>query len=263
MGAEEFREQLAQAELVLVGLGEEFDAACQLKDVEAFVRGRQLLQDENKSWLVPAWGEYCADRQGLDAVRPVLEKLVNLLDGKNYYVVSVSTNSVIASVMEGIDRLVMPCGSVLFKQCGHGCEGEIFPVAKEDVTLLNAFFQKLWDGRFESEEVTMLGSCRRCGYPMTLNNVYADGYDENGYLEEWKRYTKWLQGTLNRRLLLLELGVSLGFPSVIRRPFERIATYNKKAFLCRVNDNFYQLPEDLLSKGVGILKNAIDWLSQL
>lgn len=262
MDVEELREQLAQAELVLVGLGEEFDAACQLKGVEEFTQGRQLLQDKSVSWLVPAWGEYCVDRLGVDMVRPVLEKLVSLLNGRNYYAVSVSTNSAIASVMGG-DRLVMPCGSVLAKQCGNGCEREISPVEKEDLTLLNAFFQKLWNGCFEGEEVPLLGSCSRCGQPMVLNNVYADGYDENGYLGAWQRYTKWLQGTLNRRLLMLELGVSMGFPTVVRRPFEKIAIYNQKAFLCRVNENLYQLPTDLLSKGVGISKNAIDWLSQL
>lgn len=263
MSAEGFREQLAQAELVLVGLGEEFDAACRLKNVDEFVRGRQLLQDKNKSWLVPAWGEYCADRQEVNVVRSELEKLVSLLDGRNYFVVSVSTHSAIASVMEGNGRLVMPCGSVLAKQCGNGCEGEILPIATEDRSLLNAFFHKLWDGRYESEEVPVLGRCRKCEHPMVLNNVYTDGYDENGYLEAWQRYTKWLQGTLNHRLLLLELGVSLGFPSVVRQPFERIATYNQKAFLYRINENLYQLPENLLSKGVGISKNAIDWLRQL
>lgn len=263
MSTEGFREQLAQAELVLVGLGEEFDAACQLKDIEEFVRGRQFLQDSGKSWLVPAWGEYCADRQGLDVVRHVLEKLTGLLEGRNYYVVSVSTHSAIASVMGSSGRLVMPCGSVHAKQCGNGCEGEICPVAKEDISVLSAFFQKLWDGRFESEEVPAFGSCRKCGHPMVLNNVYAEEYNEKGYLEAWQRYTKWLQGTLNHRLFLLELGVSLGFPSVVRQPFERIVTYNQKAFLYRVNENLYQLPENLLSKGVGISKNAIDWLSEL
>lgn len=263
MGAEELREQLAQAELVLVGLGEEFDAACQLKGVEEFTKGRQLLQDKSVSWLVPAWGEYCVDRLGLDTVRPVLEKLLSMLNDRNYYTVSVSINSAVVSVMGG-DRLVMPCGSsVSAKQCGSGCEGEIFPVGKEDLTLLNDFFQKLWNGRFEWEEVPLLGSCSRCGHPMVMNNVYAAGYDENGYLEAWQRYTKWLQGTLNRRLLLLELGVSMGFPTVVRRPFEKITTYNQKAFLCRVNENLFQIPTDLLSKGVGISKNAIDWLSQL
>lgn len=262
MGAEELREQLAQAELVLVGLGEEFDAACQLKSVEEFTRGRQFLQDQSVSWLVPAWGEYCVERLGLDMVRPVLEKLVSLLNGKNYYAVSVSTNSAVASVM-GSDRLVMPCGSVLTKQCGNDCEGEIFPVGKEDLTSQNTFFQKLWNGCFEWGEVPLLGSCSRCGHPMVLNNVYTSGYDEHGYLEAWQRYTKWLQGTLNRRLLLLELGVSMGFPTVVRRPFEKITTYNRKAFLYRVNENLYQIPTELLSKGVGISKNAIDWLSQL
>ena len=212
MGAEKFREQFAQAELVLVGLGEEFDAACQLKEVDEFVRGRQFLQDEGKAWLVPAWGEYCADRLGANVIRPVLEKLMSLLDGRNYFVVSVSTHSAIASVMEGNGRLVMPCGNVLAKQCGNGCAGEIFPITAEDKSWLDAFFQKLWEGHVDLEDVSGLGSCGQCGHPMVLNNVYADNYDENGYLETWQRYTKWLQGTLNHKLLLLELGVSLGFP---------------------------------------------------
>lgn len=263
MGAEEFGEQLVQAEQVLVGLGEEFDAACQLKNVEEFVRGRQQLQDQGKSWLVPAWGEYCASRLGVDVARPVLEKLLSLLDGKDYYLVSVSTHSAITSVFGDTDRLVMPCGSVQSKQCGHDCKGEIFSLEKEDFAVLNAYFQKLWNGRLEAEEVPGLGNCRKCGHTMVLNNVYADGYDENGYLGSWQRYTKWLQGTLNHRLFLLELGVSMGFPSVVRSPFEKIAAYNQKAFLYRVNENLYQLPQSLLVKGVGISKNAIDWLSQL
>lgn len=263
MDSEEFREQLAQADMVLVGLGEEFDASSQLNNVQEFVNGRRLLQDRNALWLLPAWGEYCTEKMGINAVRTALEKLFNLLEGKNYFVISVSTNSAIVSVLGDRKRFVMPCGSVLTKQCASGCEGEPSPVTAEDSALVSDFFEKLMHGSLVLDESALLGKCEQCGGPMVLNNVYADRYNEKGYLKDWQIYTKWLQGTLNRRLLLLELGVSMGFPSVVRHPFERAAIYNKKAFLYRVNEKICQLPADLLPKGCGISKNAIDWISQL
>ena len=76
-------------------------------------------------------------------------------------------------------------------------------------------------------------------------------------------YTKWLQGTLNHRLIVLELGVSMRFPSVIRWPFEKVAYFNNKATFIRVNENLYQLTEELAGKGVGIPQNAIEWLKIL
>lgn len=263
MAPEEFKEQLTQAEMVLVGLGEEFDASSQLNNVQEFINGRKLLQNRNALWLLPAWGEFCTEKLGIDTVKETLEKLSDLLEGKNYFVVSVSTNSNIVTVLGEGKRLVMPCGSVLTKQCISGCEGEPSSVTAGDRALLTGFFEKLWYGSLAQDELTLLGRCQQCGEPMVLNNVYADKYNEKGYLEDWKIYTKWLQGTLNRRLFLLELGVSMGFPSVVRHPFERTAIYNKMAFLCRVNEKTYQLPTDLSSKGCGISKNAIDWISQL
>ena len=74
---------------------------------------------------------------------------------------------------------------------------------------------------------------------------------------------KWLQGTLNRKLFILELGVGMRFPTVIRWPFEKAAFYNKRACFCRVNEKLYHLTEELAEKGWGISQNAIDWLLKL
>ena len=98
---------------------------------------------------------------------------------------------------------------------------------------------------------------------MILNNIYAENYNEMGYLEQWKLYTKWLQGTLNRRVVILELGVGMKFPTVIRFPFEKIAFFNQKAEFYRIHEKLYQLTEDLKGKGQGISQNAIDCLRNL
>ena len=82
-------------------------------------------------------------------------------------------------------------------------------------------------------------------------------------MEKWQLYTEWLQGSLNHKLIILELGVSLRFPSVIRWPFEKIAFFNNKASIYRINEKLYQMTEELSGKGIGIAQNAIDWINDL
>lgn len=74
----------------------------------------------------------------------------------------------------------------------------------------------------------------------------------------WDKYTGWLQRTLNRKLVLLELGAGFLTPTVIRWPFEKIAMLNNKAMLYRVNEKFPQLPEEIKGKGVAICENSLE-----
>ncbi len=77
----------------------------------------------------------------------------------------------------------------------------------------------------------------------------------------WDKYTKWLQGTLNRNVLILELGVGLKYPGVIRFPFEKAAYFNKKADFIRVHGRLYQMTEELGDKGISIAQNAVAFLA--
>lgn len=262
METEEILERIRQADMVLVGLGEEFDDIRRLRSDTAYQNGRELLEAGHE-WLIPAWSEYCIGRLGEDLVTPALEKLAGILEGKNYFAVSVSTNSAVERALGSKERLVMPCGGTQVKQCEKGCQGELRPLTEADVSALETVFGELYAGQTPRDGIWSPGVCSYCGCSMVLNNVFAENYNEKGYLDKWQLYTKWLQGTLNRRLFLLELGVGMQFPSVVRWPFEKVATYNEKAFLCRVHEKLYQLPKELAVKGCGISKNAIDWLEKL
>ena len=80
---------------------------------------------------------------------------------------------------------------------------------------------------------------------------------------DWIRYTKWLQGTLNRKLLILELGVGLSRPGIIRFPFEKITMINQKASLIRIHAHLYQLPEELADRGYSVQENAPHFLNHM
>lgn len=256
METEAFWERIRQSDMILVGLGEEFNGGKRLRQQTAYLLGRDRLKAEGLSWLIPAWNEYWLEQTEDFPIRAALEKLEALLEGRNHFIVSVSVNRKV----EGLGRSVMPCGFVSRKQCAGGCPDVLYDVTDEDVQVIKSFFQDQALGQFRRDA---LGRCPQCGAPLALNNIYAEHYNENGYLDQWKLYMKWLQGTLNHRLLVLELGVGMEFPSVIRWPFEKTVYFNQKAFLYRVNENLYHLTEELAGKGCGISENAVDWLARL
>lgn len=70
--------------------------------------------------------------------------------------------------------------------------------------------------------------------------------------DSWEIYTKWLQGTLNRNLVILELGVGMELPQLIRFPFEKVAYFNQKSCLYRVHSHLYQMTEEIKERGYSV-----------
>lgn len=262
MRTEEILAEIDSADMILAGLGEEFNDLSQLRNCPEFVRGKELLQESGNQWLVPAWQEYCSAKWQ-DRISPALNKFAGILKNKNYFIVATATDSRIERIPWKQGRLVMPCGTTTRMQCLNGCGHTIEKVTQNEQACMDAAFAELFAGRFPAEEIQEFPKCSQCGALLVPNTVYAENYEEQGYLQQWDVYTKWLQGTLNRRLLVLELGEGMRFPTVIRWPFEKIAYFNQKAFFVRVNEDLYQLTEELSEKGLGISKNAIAWLESL
>lgn len=258
----EFKQRIQDAEMILIGIGEEFDELKMLYQRKGYREGRESLQNSELAWMVPAWNRMYA---GDDAkLRNILNKFAGMLADKNYFVISVATNDTVKEAEWREGRLVTPCGGSYKKQCSRGCKQGLCEVNADDRKIMNNFLNEVCAGRTEEDNYSIdLGTCPECGSPLILNNIYTEKYDENGYLDQWQIYTKWLQGTLNRKLLILELGVGLQCPSVIRWPFEKVGFYNQKAFFYRINEKLYQLSEELSGKGKAISKNAIDWLEYL
>ncbi len=263
METEEILARIKEADMVLVGLGEDFDDASRLRDCGKYVKGSGLLRESGCHWLLPAWREHCSAQAGEDRITPALGKLADVLGGKNYFVVSVATDSRVAAAPWRDKRLVMPCGTASRKQCRQGCGCGVEELTAADRRRIESFCEELSAGRLPPDAAEGLARCGVCGAGMVLNNIFAENYNEQGYMEQWECYRKWLQGTLNRRLLVLELGAGLHFPSVIRWPFEKIVYFHHKAVLIRVHETLCQLAEELAGKGHGISKNAIAWLERL
>lgn len=80
--------------------------------------------------------------------------------------------------------------------------------------------------------------------------------------EEWNRYTEWLSKTLNRRLVILELGEGFLHPSLIRWPFEKTVLINNKAYLYRVHKTFYQITDEIREKAAAVKADSVEFFAQ-
>lgn len=173
-------------------------------------------------------------------VMKAYESLYQIIKEKDYFIVTTNTDGVIFDSSLDGERIVAPCGNVNWKQCERACTKDI------------------WEA-FEVPE----GVCPHCGAPMIGNTVEAETYIEEGYLPRWEGYTKWLTTTLNRKLVVLELGENFKRPTVIRWPFEKTVFFNRKSYLYRVNEAFSQISEEIKERASGIAENSVDWIGRL
>ena len=211
----EVREKIKEAQKVLIGIGKEWA----LRDDEKDIRFRHL-SDPAQSDLMAAY-----------------EELYQLIQDKDYYIVTTLTDGAIYEMPFDKNRIVAPCGNIHWRQCSKACTKDI------------------WEEGEVPDDI-----CPHCKAPLTGNTLKAETYIEEGYLPRWKDYMKWQTGTINRSLVILELGEGFSTPTVMRWPFEKIIYFNQKSKLYRINENFYQLPKEAEERGVSVHENSVRWM---
>lgn len=260
-GLRELKTRIKDAELILVGLGEgfQYDWGALLLDDRYREIEQEIGSEEKYVWIIPFLQRMILLQEREKRWDEAYRILAELLADKNYFVVSLCMDDYLYSAGLDEKRLVTPCGGFRKMQCDKNCAGTLWDVPEESYQAVLQYYKKELPLSALEEPV-----CEKCyGAKLRFNQLGVSSYAEEGYLEQWQIYTKWLQGTVNRKLCVLELGVGMAYPSIIRFPFEKVVYYNKKAFLYRVHPQLYQLGEEIADRGVGIAMDPIDFLMAL
>lgn len=228
------RDTINDSDMILVGIGESFQ-----EDFSSIA-----IDDKNISVVDEFKRNRYIAALDMDETIEAYNVLAKLLEGKNYFVVTLCDDDKIYKSNLREDRIVAPCGTYTRLQCEEVCSDDIYSVQD--------YSDKLEIG----EEIL----CPKCGKKLIMNRIHNRKYSEEGYLKQWQLYMKWLQGSVNRKLCVLELGVGMKYPSVIRWPFEKVAFINQKAKFIRVHDYLYQLTEDLKEKGISVQMSPVEFL---
>lgn len=245
------KERLSSAEKVLIGLGEEWRIKGD-KEKEAEVRRAydalyELLKDKDYFIVTMA-----TDAVIFDTPLGSREEQVVSTDKVELETISCSADAEMMAKMDELfppkekpkdtryDRIVAPCGNETWRQCSEGCRRDI------------------WEPGEVPDDI-----CPHCGAPLTGNTIDATPYIEEGYLQQWDRYLRWLGATFGRDLVILELGVGFSKPGVIRFPFEKTAFFNQKSLMVRVNGTLAQITEELAERAESISEPSVAWVQKL
>ena len=260
----DLRRAIDSADIVLIGIGSEwnFDFS-KMKTSREYMEIVKSCQD-GYEWLIPYVQCFYMQREPDGYHVKALQALLQLLDGKDYFLVSTCNEKDPIKAGFKTEKCVFPCGNFEYLQKMHDTDKKLIKTeeSNEYVNLMDKI-GKLIEGEISLQEIE-----KPCldGEELVFNQKcikFAEvKYNESAYLDQWQKYMKCLSASMNRELLILELGVSLDYPTVIRWPFEKVAFISNKAYMIRVNQKLYQITPEIKEKAVSVPENSIDYITQ-
>ena len=265
------REKVSEADMILLGIGEELQIKTEdiLKNssvYQAFADEIETFQEEERNFLKSSLYVFEAEKGSQGPFMEKLEvynRLHRLIEDKNYFVVTICKDDVIYFSNFDSERVVSPCGTRKQMKCQNGCQKEVFETNEIFKRLNHRLLQIYKNGGACSEIRQEIPKCRECKAYMEMNFAGTAGYSEKSYEKSWERYMLWLQGTLNKKICILELGAGFDYPTVIRWPFEKVAMLNQKACFVRVNKKLPQIAKEIREKSFSVKMDSNDFIVKI
>lgn len=275
------REILDSAECVVVGAGAGLSASAgfsysggrfkkYFSDFEAkyhfhnmYSGGFADFSSLEENWAY--WSRFIYINRYMHAPLPVYEKLLELVRGKDYFVITTNVDHCFQKAGFDKKRLFYTQGDYGLFQCCVPCHKKTYD--NEEIVKKMLISQGFG---FKDSEIKKDGGlifpenplkmeilselvphCPVCGKPMSMN-LRCDGtfVEDDGWHEAAKRYQDFLEKHKNARTFFLELGVGGNTPGIIKYPFWNLVHQNKNAFYVSLNMEKEEIPIEIKARSV-------------
>lgn len=179
-------------------------------------------------------------------VTPLHKVFLNILAEKRHFLLTTNVDHQFEKAGLPVEQIFATQGSYNRIQCKRGCHLKTY-YAVDRFRKMNAVRK---NAKIPS---AMVPSCPVCGGDMAMN-LRADTHfvqDEAWYDAE-SRFSDFLSEALDKKLVLIELGVGFNTPTIIRFPFEKLCLEHENISLIRLNYTQAFVPKSLGKRAVGI-----------
>lgn len=197
---------------------------------------------EEERWAY--WSRHIWYNRYVDPPKDTYAKLLRLLDGKDFFVITTNVDHQFQKAGINRKRLFYTQGDYGLWQCSVPCHASTY----DNYETVREMVERQRDMRIPSELVPV---CPVCGEPMAMNlRADASFVEDEGWHEAAGRYSDFLRTRRGQRLLFLELGVGGNTPGIIKVPFWQMTMENPRAVYACVNKGEALAPPQIRERSV-------------
>lgn len=262
---------LRESERVLIGAGAGLSAAAGIDytDTAAFARvfpkwaerGHRMQYEfvGFEDWSEAAKWAYWATHLNYVFYQfppsPLYRKLHAIVREKDFYVITSNADGMFVKSGFEPDRVFQAQGNYERLRCTRSCTRETWDTKPFIDRILPCIdYEKL-----EVADPGVLPTCPYCGAPL-----FVAFRAREEYRQQAEKYHRWLEGTLDKKLAVIEIGVGFNTPGVIRWPFERLVSIHRDVSFFRINSDYRgfahtarpEIPVEIQSKSLSLNADA-------
>ena len=203
------------------------------------------------------WSRYIYINRYMDAPKPVYENLLQLVQDKDYFVITTNVDHCFQKAGFDKRRLFYTQGDYGLFQCSEPCCQETF----DNESVIRQMIERQENMKIPTE---LLPTCPHCGKPMTMNLRCDDTFvEDEGWHAAAARYSEFLRRHENCKTLFLELGTGYNTPTIVKYSFWRMTNQWSNATYACINLGEAYAPREIEKKAICINADIGEVLGQL
>ena len=192
------------------------------------------------------WSRFIYINRYQDAPKPVCSDLLQLVDGRDYFVLTTNVDHCFQKAGFDKRRLFYTQGDYGLWQCATPCHQKTY----DNEAIVKKMVSEQKDMRIPGE---LVPHCPVCGAPMSMNlRTDMSFVEDAGWHAAARRYEDFLRRHAGRHILLLELGVGGNTPGIVKFSFWRMTAENPRAVYACVNLGEAYAPGEIVNRSICI-----------
>ena len=192
------------------------------------------------------WSRYIYSNRYTDAPKPVYENLLQLVQDKDYFVITTNVDHCFQKAGFDKKRLFYTQGDYGLFQCSEPCCQETF----DNESVIRQMIERQENMKIPTE---LLPTCPHCGKPLTMNLRSDNKFvEDEGWHRAAERYENFLRTRAGQKILFLEFGVGYNTPVIIKYPFWQMTAKNPKAIYACINQGQAVCPQEIERQSICI-----------
>lgn len=216
---------------------------------DMYFAGFYPFETSEERWAY--WSRHIWYNRYVDAPKDTYDKLLRLLEGKEYFVLTTNVDHRFQLAGFPKERLFYTQGDYGLWQCSVPCHAGTY----DNYETVKRMMEEQRDMRAPSE---LVPRCPRCGAEMSMN-LRADNtfVEDVGWHDAARRYRNFAEACCQGKILYLELGVGMNTPVIIKYPFWQSTLANHQATYACVNYGEAHAPAQIRDRSI-VINDDID-----